>query len=839
MTDQQRWQFSPSFALTLAADARFSQTDYTDDQIWEVSPGEASAPALALQTRYGGRVGLASLVPMWIHDGRTIYEAQTYAESPTIVSFTPGFTQLHAKIIPEIELTAEFWAMESHAIGARFTLHNVGTQSITLRLDLFAHVAAEEKKGSLAILTLQDQTNALSLGKIGNSEPIIILENAHAVFSPGMKTSPKIGVDLTIAADEKLALRWVHAGLGKMGDSLERAQFWLAQDWDSAFGQIQQASKMIPQIITGDVAQDTAIAYAYHQLMQSFLRPTDKLPFASFVATRQSHRGWSKRGDGTDYDRAWSGQHPHVAYLVALAVAPIMPSLAQGILKNYLAIQDEDGFVDFKPGLVGQREGTLCAPILARLAWQIFETTQDEEFLKEVFPALNKFFTRWFASDVDTNQNGLPEWKNERQSGYVSWPTFSIGHAWSQGVDIGSVESPDLAAYLVSEARALALIAQQIGNANSDRITEQAEKIFHLLDEFWFDTGKHYAYRDRENGLTSTGITILKDARGDEEQLPVVKISPASRLVVRLTGGTSRPPRASLYLEGLDRDGKPISETIDGAKFTWSYGSGVVTSSKLYAQIDRVRFTGLSRVYRVHVNSVDLTRLDLNSVLPLLALTTQDEKRDNLMNLLIDEKHFWRPSGVSMVSAQDANYDSTSANGGGGVWPYFVAIIGEALITVNRQDLAAELLKRLLKTQAEVLQEQDGFSEFYDSDKARGLGESDYLGGIVPLHLLMQIIGVQITPQRRVWISNEFVWESPIRLTQHNVTVHRSTDGTTINFPDGKVVELPSHAESQWVEPPFLNVEISHIELPMPPDLQAQTQNNRVIIGVQHDSDSS
>ncbi len=839
MTNQQHWRFSPSFALTLAADARFSQTDYTDDQIWEVSPGEASAPALALQTRYGGRVGLASLVPMWIHDGRSIYEVQTYNQAPSITDFAPGFAQVQSKIIPDLELLTEFWAMESHAVGARFTLHNVGRQAITLRLDLFGHIASEKINRSLAILTLQDQTHALALGKIGNLEPIVMLENARTLLSPGIKASPKIGVDLTIRAGEKLSLRWVHAGLSKMGDSLERAQFWLAQDWDNAFRQIQQAAYAIPQVITGDAAQDTAIAYAYHQLMQSFLCPTDKLPFASFVATRQANRGWSKRGDGTDYDRAWNGQHPHVAYLVALAVAPIAPTFAQGLLKNYLVTQAEDGFIDFKPGLAGQTEGMLYPPILARMAWQIFNITQDTDFLKEVFSALNKFFSRWFDSDVDTNQNGLPEWQNERQTGYVSWPTFSVGQAWSQGVTIHSVESPDLAAYLVSEARALALIAQQINDENSQKFTQQAENLTLLLSELWFVSGKHFAYRDRDTNLTSIGILILRDARGDEEQLPVIKISPASRLVIRLTGGTSRPPRASLYLEGLDSEGKSVSETIAGETFIWSYGSGVVTSSKIYAQIDRVRFTGLSRVYRVQVHTIDLTRLDLNSLLPLLTLPPQDEKQQALTNLLTDEKHFWRASGLSMVSAQDTNYDSTSANGGGGVWPYFVTLIGEALITNNRQDLAAELLKRLLKTQAEVLQEQDGFSEFYDSDKALGLGESDYLGGIVPLHLLMRVLGVQITPTGRVWIGGKLSWGSPVTVTQYQVSVHRSDDGTTIHFPDGQVITLPPDAIPRWVESPSPLVMSPTIKLPMPPDLLSQKGNNRVIIAIQHDTDPS
>src|SRR5450432_3570564 len=56
-----RWQLTSNspLALQLAADARLSQTDYFDDQVWELALGSPGNPALALQTSYGGRIGLA------------------------------------------------------------------------------------------------------------------------------------------------------------------------------------------------------------------------------------------------------------------------------------------------------------------------------------------------------------------------------------------------------------------------------------------------------------------------------------------------------------------------------------------------------------------------------------------------------------------------------------------------------------------------------------------------------------------------------------------------------------------------------------------------------------
>ena len=97
---------------------------------------------------------------------------------------------------------------------------------------------------------------------------------------------------------------------------------------------------------------------------------------------------------------------PTLAYLAGLGVAPVDTALAQGLIRNYLAIQQDDGWIDWKPGLGGQRSNLLCMPILARLTWGIFQYTEDVTFLRETFPGLRKFFERWLTEDQDAD--GVP-----------------------------------------------------------------------------------------------------------------------------------------------------------------------------------------------------------------------------------------------------------------------------------------------------------------------------------------------------------------------------------------------------------------------------------------------
>jgi len=128
----QRWHLDANapYCSHIAADTRLSSTDYRDDQIWEVLPGSGESAALALQTRFGGRAGLVSLVPMWLHDGRSIYQAQAYSQPPYLTGFAPGYLRFEAALTPHLALQTEYWAMESHAIGVRYTLANVHTASV-------------------------------------------------------------------------------------------------------------------------------------------------------------------------------------------------------------------------------------------------------------------------------------------------------------------------------------------------------------------------------------------------------------------------------------------------------------------------------------------------------------------------------------------------------------------------------------------------------------------------------------------------------------------------------------------------------------------------------------
>ena len=602
------------YTLQLAADARLNRISYIDDQIWQCNIGTGDAAAISLQTKYGGRAGLVSLIPMWTYETQTIYQAQTYHKAPIVTHFAPSLIVIEAMPVPDIALEARYLALDSQTIGGVYTLRNESKHPIQLRLDIFGHVIADSKEQKPSIINLAQGGNALFLAGMDAIEPVVMMENAH-IQEVG-RVSPKIGVNFNLEPGQEMPVQWVHSGLATMRDSMIMAQRWLEADWQPHFENIDRAAAMVPIVQTGNTDWDTVIASSYNRLVQSFLKPAGTLPYGISVAARNPANGYSRRGDGSDYPRSWEGLDPTLMLLVAPAMATIDGKIAQGIIRNFLAVQKDDGWIPWRPQPSGEQSPLLCLPVLAHITWAIYQQTRDENFVKDVFPGLVKFYNRWLAEDMDRDNDGIPEWQDERQTGFGAFPIFALGHTWAQGAAIHTVESPDLLAYLLSEISALLEMATLLDEKSVlAEMQKQLDDKQVLLAELW--DGERYTYRDRDTHRTEPGEVLLTDAIGDEEHFSVTDPSQPSRLIARIIGGVRHVPGIKLHIQGADADDNPLQEIIEADGFRWQNRQGIATSEHVFKHIDRVFCEGLSRVYRIELRSLDTTALDINALLPL------------------------------------------------------------------------------------------------------------------------------------------------------------------------------------------------------------------------------
>jgi len=783
-----RWRLTPAdpYCAIIAADARFCATDYADDQSWELQSGAGESAALVFSTRYGGRLGQASLAPLWIIGGQARYAAQDFHTPPAITHFAPGYLRAEGSLTPELGLTAEFFVFESHACGGRFTLANSGGEPLALRADLVGFAAAEGRERRVTLVPAGDG-HALTFGKAGNLRPVIAVEGGA---SDGLSAS-RVGVSLTIPAGGQAVVRWVHGGEKSIAASLALVERWLARDWNAVLARTARGEAAVPSIETGDPDLDAVLAASYQQLLQAFLNPEGPLPNPSIVGARHPGRGFSARPDGSAHPRAWAGQSGPLIYPAALATAMADARLAQALVLNELAVQQDDGSIDWRPGLAGQQQGMLALPLLARLAWGVFQYTEDDAFLTEVFPGLLRFLRRWRAADLDADGDGLLEWQSEVQTGYPFFPSFGRGFPWAQNADIGTAETPDLLAYLLSEAVSLREMAFYLRDAEAEaECARYAEGYAAALEALW--NGERYSTRDRDTHQMGGGRALLTDAPADAPLFLAEPLDPPARLLITLHGGAEQTPRFGLVVEGLDANGQPLREEFGPGQIVWTHSRGTLTTQSVFSVVNALHPEGLSRVFRLSAATVDWSRRDLNAILPLWAAGLPAERVDQLVAFY--EAALRVPNGVTMVATGDPAYRPDNRDGAGGVWPFWLTLIGEGLIEAGRFGEAADLLQRLLKAQIEALRTHKAFSEYLHSNEPAGLGEIGHVGGIAPLHLFLRVAGVRIISANKVWAGGPFVLAAPVTVRRLGVVVTRSAEGTHIQFPSGRAVVLPSNA---------------------------------------------
>lgn len=796
--------------LRLAADARTGRTTYADDQSWEVALGQNDQPAMALQTRYGGRVGLLRLVPMVRGESQVLYEARHFSGSPRLTLFTPDALRLETEITAGLHMGFYTWVIHSQAVGGSLIFTNRTKQPVTLTAEIFAQAMREKQTIPMSVLMLDAGNVGLSLGQIGNLQPVLLME--HARENP----TSKLSTPLTVPPGKTISVKFVLASFPQLETSLEEAYVWLYNaDWNAHLKGIQQRQAQLPAIETGDNEFDAAVMLSQQAALRSLIGKTDNFPYPSPVFVRLPAMGFSPNGTGSDHIRPWEGQNALDTYQLTSTLVTLDPSLVKGIIKNYLSVQGKDGFVDAIPGAAGQRAGVLLAPFLAQITALVYQYTLDKPFVQEVYPRLLRFYTHWFSHDADGD--GFPEWQHVLQANLDYHPLFLNLHQMAQESLVALLESPDLGAYLLDEGRALLYLAAETGQPAGE-IAQYHEKLKVAVLESWQDN--HFIYRDRDTHKALVGETLFS-AMGDQTlPAPLTLLSPGNLLIQVEGGGTNKPKMLKVTLEGLDREGKPASEVIEGDQFSWYRSRGGAVTRTAWQRIDHLTVEGLSRVYEYQVKTVDLSQRDLSQLLPYTILS---EKQQKALLSALKEK-YEREYGLAASESRDELQNRM-------VLPW-VMMLGLALLEQGESRLSAELLEKVTAAQVNALKKQGSFFQWYDAVSGAGVGLQEHTTGLVPLHWLMQCIGVVVLDSGTVSILKPFGLKKKVSLVHHGVKIARSTRKLSIRFSSGHTVELPADAPPQVIRDPHAYPTAETIvEPPAPPRSRKPAQTGKIPLG--------
>ena len=767
--------------LNLAADARLGKVDYANDHIWKVAWQNGAPAAVAIETTFGLRARSFRIFPRFSEADRTYTDPTEFASPPTVYQAFPNYIALQFTPIPSIDVNYELWVPSSQSLAGRLTFTNSSAEDHSVRLDMTAQLTPNEGQ-RMASLELEAAT-VLS-GISSDLSPIVFMTGGSR---PGSGSFPSLRQDIHLHPGESKSVVWTEAALPSPITSFAEARQLASRNWDAEIARVELANAGTLELYTGSAEWDATFKWAQKQALGLIMSEGPGLPHPSIVLSRQPDQGYSPRGDGSDYSHHWNGQSPLEVLHMSDLILHSAPEIVKGLVRNFLAVQAEDGSIDLKPGLANQRSRIQATPVLASLTWRIYQSTADRKFLGEVYPGLVKFIHSWFTPEHDLDQDGVPEWDHPIQSGYEDHPLYANWHGWSQGIDISSAESPSLIAFLLRELEALQRIAAELNqNGSASEFENYATGLEQALQECWDEQQGIFIERDRD-AHTSDAPQWLGDQTGPGSIFIQPDFSQKMRLVIKIktSDASSRHPRVVIH--GTSISGMRRVEEISEERFKWLLGIGILTGERIYQSIEQVDIQNIAPDDQVSLHTAGYQCNTLPQMLPLWTGQLTEATTEQLVsNSITNPERFWHRFGLPgcvdtpIFSGMEI---CTSCD------PMWNTLIAEGLLVSGYPQAAAELFDRFMNATILSLKTNAEFRRYYHADTGQGMGEPNSLNGLPPLGLFLRILGVQIVSSTRVEIFGENPFPWPVTIKYRGLTILRGKEKTTIIFPDGQTVE--------------------------------------------------
>jgi hypothetical protein len=780
------------YTITLAADARFGQPDYTNDHVWEITLGTGEPPALAVQTTYGLRARAMRIFPRFSLGLDSITDPGKFANPPRLVQNYPNFVRIDYSPFSGLDVQSSTWVPDSHSLVGRLVLSN--TSVIPIKVTVELAILLSPLGTGLGMKPVQENSHLCLQGQTSGLFPVLCLDG-NAL--PGTAAFPSLASEVPLSPGGSFTIQWGLATEENLAASVDKARQLILSSWEPAIARIQRQNAHDWVEIECEAVGWNAVFSFSQQLAQSLMMGEGQcLPAASYILSRRPDQGYSRRGDGADYNELWSGLTPLEAWYLLGFLLPGQPHRAQGLIRNFLSVQDEEGSIDCQPGLAGQRMHRLATPLLACLAWRIFQTDNDKGFLKDIFPQLVRFAETWFSPKYDLDGDNFPEWASAAQMGLDGLMTgLNVSKAhWAS--DLGTLESPALAALLLREIASLEHIAHQVGAEMPRDLARKATELRKQVETCWDAASLRYCYRDRDTHLSGGSECLSKWQGSGTIQLQRTFLSPQRLSLQVTTHGESvtRPLHITIFGQTLAGE---ETETLSVRSVLWIMGKAFLTTQKTFRVITRIEVSGLAAEDELVVETAGQREDDISLLLPLWGQIPSKKRAEVIVKKnIIPEGHYCHPNGLSFTPGPWTPGDSESGARISLIWNQLII---EGLLAYGFRKEAAGLFEKLMDGMVQSLRQQHAFYPFLQAAGGAPVGERNRLDGLAPIGLFLEVLGVQLLTGRSVIVkeSNPFPW--PVTVKFRGLCLTRHEKFTRVTFADGQTIQVPITGGAQLV----------------------------------------
>jgi hypothetical protein len=762
-------------AFILAPDGNFLAFTAENDQIWALSLDASDIAPFYLQTTYHLRARSMRLFPNIVVDHQRLTKPEHFSLLPTVTGYTPGTLEVSYSFIHGIDVQLSCFIPEPDTLVGTINISNSAQTSITLDCEMVA-ILIPMGKGSP---THPERVggNQILAGETDDLFPVLFMS---AGPSGTNNPYPALCAEVSIEPGQSVGLHWALVSKTSQAASLKSARQWASPTWHKeAQIQIKSHAGHTIHITTGERDWDTAFYLAQANALTHLVNPDAEGSKPTFIRTRLPDKPMLFRPEIEALDNLTLLDILHLAQVIL----PAHQAHLSQLVGQFINRVDDQGMLASRVhrGFTGSPINE--APLLATLCLMLYEINQDDEFLRQAFPALRRFFDSGWLAKRDSNPTCPPHWENPAQlqleTGLFN---FDIWDATGKGLDIRTTLSPALAAMLHREAQALQKIAQILGDRSARLHYGKIRKKYQ--DEIlalWDDEQKLFTYRDLQSRRSPTREIYYPGHV--QPQLSIKKhfIQP-QRLQIHLNTADERTRACVVYIEGRDHEGEQIKEQFRAPELRWVAGQAHLTTHHLFSELISLSFEGFNQEDRFLIETADYSQPDISCFLPLWSGGLTKEQSTALINTHID---WLKPGYVYGIPETWPGEHPLPVGLREQVSVLWNSLIIDGLTREGLQQEAAAGFSNQMKAILHGLKDFKGFFPAHDLAGGFPQGQANAITGLAPLYLFLKISGIKlIRPDRvAIWGCNPFPW--PIEVRWQGLWVRREDIHTQIIFPDG------------------------------------------------------
>lgn len=598
----------------IAADQRCCEVTPENDQVWELDTSRGEPPALALQTTYGLRAYGMRVFPRFIYNKVPVSDPRAFVVHPSVAFSAPNFVELDYSPIHFIDVNQKVWVPNSHTLVGLVTLTNTSESMLQFGMEWVAqlnplvtgsHMSAE-----------QISVNTVLQGQSGHLHPVFFLTGGPQA---SLSAFPSLGIQVALTAHSSRQFSWALASLESTDASFYEARKSTAYSLDNE--QVKLQMQLLQQTIGfdfGDSQKDSALAQSQRRVFQLLLPPYKEFNHVSCLVNRLPDQGYHPPENEKGTSNDWGVQRIMDLFEISRMLLPARPDLVKGLLQNVFDQQAGDGRIHAQTGWNGSITSLAAAPLSVSLALDLFEYTQDIDWLAQIYPALIRSVRVWFEPDHDRDSDGWPEWDHLLQTGLLDSSSLDPQTRSNLEEMIRCAEWPDLAALLFRECQGLIKMARLVEEEQDlawleDRVALLQEQ----LQDCWDDRQAIYRCRDHSTHAIDEG-KILHRMKQDGSAEIRTKMAFPSRICVKITPRDGGKRQVECTLRGVcNRHEKKVvlsAKEFDLVENTW-----LVVTKEVFSTLKQVSVTGLKKGDLLLVETPDFALRAPDFMIPLWA----------------------------------------------------------------------------------------------------------------------------------------------------------------------------------------------------------------------------